>query len=229
MIDTVLFDLGNTLVRYFTKPEFPGLLERAIEAVAADLRRRGQLAVPWEVMWRRVAEEDHEAADDRVRPLEGRLARIFDREAADMPSLCRSFVAPFFAAARPYDDALPALQALRGRGFKTAIVSNLPWGSPSAPWHEEMARLGLGEWLDTVVFCSDVGWRKPARPIFQACLDRLGARPQDSIFIGDNPRWDVAGPRAMGMRAVLLDRHGVVPDPEDTPIRDLAEFLALLA
>ena len=78
-------------------------------------------------------------------------------------------------------------------------------------------------------FCTDVGWRKPAAPIFQACLDRLGARPQECIFVGDNPRWDVAGPRAVGMRAVLLDRHGVVEDAADTPLRNLDEFLDMLS
>jgi hypothetical protein len=37
MIDTVLFDLGNTLVRYYGRREFPAVLERSLAAVSDSL------------------------------------------------------------------------------------------------------------------------------------------------------------------------------------------------
>ncbi len=60
--------------------------------------------------------------------------------------------------------------------------------------------------LDAVVFCPDCGWRKPARQIFDHTLDSLGATPGQCVFVGDDPRWDVAGPLGVGMEAVLIDR-----------------------
>ena len=232
MIDTVLFDLGNTLVRYLTKPEFPGLLEQAINQVQSHLRQEGLLVVSPEALWQQVTAENFESPDHRVRPLEDRLIRIFQLDpnlgTEKAMSLCRSFLTPFFARAQRYEDSLETLETIKSEGFKTAIVSNLPWGSPSAPWREEVARLGLSERVDAVIFCADVGWRKPARQIFEFTLEKLGSRPQDCIFVGDNPSWDLAGPRAMGMEAILIDRYGIQPDLGEEPVRNLSEFLAKL-
>jgi putative hydrolase of the HAD superfamily len=231
VINVVLFDLGNTLVRYFTKAEFPTVLDEAISGLADHLRREGGLQMDPTALRQRVAAENHEAADNRVRPLAQRLARIFElKSEAEPDSLaarCEIFLQPFFARARRYEDSLPTLEALRVRGYRTALVSNLPWGSPPAPWHREVARLGLSPWLDTVVFCSDIGWRKPARQIFEFTLDRLGAAASDCLFVGDNPRWDVAGPRALGIEAVRIDRFGKASAGEGT-IPDLAGLWARL-
>ena len=228
MTNTILFDLGNTLVRYFFKDEFPGILREGIARAQDHLRAEGKLKAAPETIWQRVAEQDYEAADHRVRPLDQRLTRIFElvpgtSEVGMMP-LCRAFLRPFLARAHRYDDTLPVLQAVKTRGYKTAIVSNLPWGSPAPPWREEVARLGLARWMDAVVFCSDVGWRKPAPQIFEYTLEKLEARPEDCLFVGDNPRWDLAGPRALGMEAILIDRHRLMPNTGEQAVQNL-EFL----
>lgn len=231
----VLFDLGNTLVRYFERSEFPAILEQAILQVRGYLEEEGLLAVSAETMWRRVRQEDYEAGDHRVRPLEERLGRIFaieptrDRRAPARPlertqAMCRRFTRPVFARGCCYEDALPVLQQLRAEGVKTALVSNTPWGSPGALWREELARLGLSGSLDIVVFCTDVGWRKPASPIFERALALLGADPQDCLFVGDDPRWDLAGARAVGIPAILLDRRGGTAGVEEGSIQNLHEL-----
>jgi putative hydrolase of the HAD superfamily len=122
-----------------------------------------------------------------------------------------------------YDDVEPTLARLRGAGIKTAIVSNSPWGSPAALWRKEIERLGLRRQVDADVFCGDVGWRKPARPIFERVLRELGVPAARSLFVGDDPRWDLVGPRALGMRAVLIGRTGR-GDVEERPIRSLDEL-----
>ena len=232
MIDTVLFDLGNTLVRYFEKAEFDSVLNESIEQVRGYLDAAHLLSVSPEEMWRRVETENHENQDGRVRPLEGRLSRIFALEVEPEPevlqAMCLSFLQPFYARARRYDDTLPTLAALKAAGFCTGIISNLPWGSPAGPWHQEVARQGLAAYMDAVVLCTDVGWRKPARPIFEYALEVCGAEPQGCLFVGDNPLWDVAGPRALGMEAVLIDRHGTVPAPAEEPIYSLDGLWARL-
>lgn len=250
----VLFDLGNTLARYFERAEFPAILKQAILQVRGYLEEEGLLAVSAETMWRTVRQEDYEAEDHRVRPLEERLGRIFAIEPAGPPpwdrreparpseeqpawdrraparflertqAMCRLFTGPIFACGRCYKDALPVLQQLRAEGVKTALVSNTPWGSPGALWREELARLGLSGWLDVVVFCTDVGWRKPASPIFERALDLLGADPQDCFFVGDDPRWDLAGARAAGIPPILLDRRGRTAGVEEGSIQNLHEL-----
>jgi len=229
MKNTVLFDLGNTLVRYFERSESTAILQQAIAEVQNVLCRKGLLSISQEDMWQSVEEENHEAKDYRVRPLEERLVRIFQLEDSVQAerlimAMCRCFMKPVFARGRCYEDTLPALQRLKSEGFKTAIISNTPWGSPAMLWREEIARLGLSEYVDRIVFCRDVGWRKPARQIFEFALEKLQAQPQQCIFVGDDPRRDLLGPRAVGIEAVLIDRRGTMHDAEEAPINNLYEF-----
>ena len=229
MKSAVLFDLGGTLVQYYGRSEIPEVLSEAITAVRDCLSQSGLLRVSEEEMWKRAAEEDYEASDYRVRPAAQRLMRIFQLDehtcsAALLASMCRSFLGPVFRRARRYDDAIPVLQQLRSDGCKVAIVSNTAWGSPADLWREEVVRHGLDGLVDVTVFCSDVGWRKPAPQIFYYTLEKLGIGPEECVFIGDDPRWDFRGPRASGIAAVLLDRGGTMQDVTEERVRDLYEF-----
>jgi putative hydrolase of the HAD superfamily len=231
----LLFDMGNTLVQYWQRHEFPGLLRQGLENVESTLAERGLLHVDPETVARRVKEEDHSAPDHRVRPLEGRLRRIYGLDDRDVSPelgtvLCSRFLAPMLARGRLYPEVLPTLRALRRRGIATAILSNTPWGSPAALWHDEMAHLGLDQAVDLIVFCDDVGWRKPAAPIFVYVLDRLALDPGDCLFVGDDPRWDVAGPQALGIDALLIDRWGAVGEQAASGpvIRNLNELWGVL-
>lgn len=205
----VLFDLGNTLAEYYTRAEFPGILEQALSEVQSYLDLHGVLIPSLEGLRQRVQAENHESRNYRVRPLEARLSRIFgipdDRH---LDGICRAFLKPIFALGRCYDDSSAVLRELRRRGLKIAIVSNAPWGSPSYLWREEIERLGLREHVDDITICSDIGWRKPARPIFLHTLSKLGLAAEDCVFVGDEPRWDLKGPRRVGMEAIIVDRAG---------------------
>jgi FMN phosphatase YigB (HAD superfamily) len=53
------------------------------------------------------------------------------------------------------------------------------------------------------------GHVKPHRSIFEAALAALGASPADAAMVGDSYADDIAGARALGMRAILLDRDGL--------------------
>ena len=156
--DTILFDLGGTLAYYYEMLEFPSVLQQAVAEVQGYLLKEGMLTVSSEEISQRVKEEDHEAADYRIRPLEERLYRIFQLEASLYSEelamkMCRCFMKPIFARGRRYEDTIPALNELRSGGFKTGIVSNTSWGSPAALWREEIDSLGLGQMVDAVIFC----------------------------------------------------------------------------
>ena len=227
MKQAVLFDLGNTLVSYYTRDEWPGVLEQAIAEVTAYLRGRGFVKVNVEALPERVQGERGERDDFRVKPLAERLARIFNLPEIDVEA-CRCFMRPIFAMARVYDDTLPTLAELRRRGFKTGILSNTPWGSPAELWREELSRHGLLDAVDTVVFCDDVGWRKPDPRPFEFICRKLAIPPTECLFVGDDPRWDIVGPQGVGMDAILIDRTGTATTAEATCIRTLTGLLQRL-
>ena len=82
--------------------------------------------------------------------------------------------------------------------------------------------------MNAALFCADVGWRKPALPIFQATAKALGVEAGACVFVGDDPRWDVHGAQAAGMVPVLVDRTGRYAGHGGWLIHGLGELPALL-
>src|SRR5262249_28243110 len=66
--------------------------------------------------------------------------------------------------------------------------------------------------IEHVVISADVGWRKPAAEFFAALCRKLGRRPDEILFVGDDPTNDYAGAQAAGLRAVLYDPRNRHPD-----------------
>jgi len=232
MKTAVLFDLGNTLVHYFERHEFQTILKQAIAEVQNFLLKKEAFRVSLDNMWHTVKAEDFESSNYQVRPLEKRLMRIFQLDnlapSSDLlTAMCRCFMKPIFGKAYCYEDTLPTLKELKSKGYKTAIVSNTTWGSPANLWREHIELLGLNTYFDTVVFCRDVGWRKPAKQIFQCTLQKLQLTPQQCVFVGDDPRWDIVGPRAIGIDPILIDRKQSTQhvEKELKPIKNLNELI----
>ena len=104
-----------------------------------------------------------------------------------------------------YEDALPALEALRAHGLRIGLVSN---GQRDL---EEFARHHALD-VDVCVGSMRHGHVKPHRSIFEAALAALDAAPARAAMIGDSYADDIEGARALGMRAILLDRDGLHPE-----------------
>ncbi|MDO9556231.1 MAG: HAD-IA family hydrolase [Coriobacteriia bacterium] len=103
---------------------------------------------------------------------------------------------------RVYEDVVPAFKRLRDRGLKLGIISN---------WDRRLVRLvdglGLASYLDSVISSADTGMRKPDPRIFELACRELGVEPAEAAHVGDHHYADVLGARAVGMQAVLIDRH----------------------
>ncbi len=119
-----------------------------------------------------------------------------------------------------YDDALPVVRELRGRGLKLGLVSNTSRDLGAFVRH-------FGLEVDGWTASGSYGKVKPSPLIFRAALELLGVRPAEAVMVGDSLEDDVAGARAVGMRAVLVDRGGRFPDAEDR-IESLSELPAVL-
>lgn len=117
-----------------------------------------------------------------------------------------------------YDDALPAIEALRGHALRIGLVSNT--GRDLDAFVRHFA-LDVDAWISSGVH----GKVKPSPTIFRAALELLDVEPDEAAMVGDSPRDDVEGARALGMQAFLVDRDGRFPEREDA----LPSLLALPA
>jgi putative hydrolase of the HAD superfamily len=142
------------------------------------------------------------------------------------------------AFGRALETALPVLYPhlaqtvaqLHKDGYRIGIVSNTgrTWGRYLRPIQDELA---IGRYFDVRVFSDEVRIRKPDRRIFDRALEGLHLRPEEVVHVGDDVDTDVAGAKALGMRAVWFNA-GFWPeaktDQADAEIRDHKELPAVL-
>jgi putative hydrolase of the HAD superfamily len=77
-------------------------------------------------------------------------------------------------------------------------------------------QLGLSSYLDGVLTSAGAGARKPDPVIFDRALGLADATASEAVHVGDSPSEDVAGARAAGIGAILIDR-GCVQSPTGHP------------
>jgi putative hydrolase of the HAD superfamily len=105
--------------------------------------------------------------------------------------------------ARMWTNENPAMlewqAALKKRGFLTAIVSNM--GDAVLAYMETKF-----DWLprfDVLVWSYQLGLAKPDPAIYRYVLEKLGARPEETLFIDDR-RENVTAAIAMGMKGIVF-------------------------
>jgi HAD superfamily hydrolase (TIGR01549 family) len=106
-----------------------------------------------------------------------------------------------------YADALGAIDGLRDRGYRVAIVANQPASRSS-----ELRALGFD--VEVVAMSEELGVAKPAAAFFERTLALLGSPdPSDVAYVGDRIDNDVVPAAEASMRAVWLRRGpwGVIP------------------
>jgi putative hydrolase of the HAD superfamily len=107
-----------------------------------------------------------------------------------------------------YEDALPVLDELRRHGIKIGLVSNGQRDLDGFTVHHRLV-------VDAIVGSKAHGRVKPHASIFVAALRALDTSPDETAMVGDSYEDDIEGARALGIRAILLDRDGLQPDAHD--------------
>ena len=224
-LETLFLDAGNTLIS----------IDFAI--VADELARHGVRATPAQVA----------RAEASARPaLSAWLARGASQQAEDAHFSFLSNVLEHLPAGRAHDGAerariaaeasariyrpgasdelwnvpLPgisdALRELRALGLQLVVVSNA-----DGTVERGLTRAGLRALLDVIVDSHLVGFEKPDPRIFEHALERSGARAETTLHVGDLYAADVAGARAAGVHALLLDPHDDWPPVDCARLPDV--------
>jgi len=123
---------------------------------------------------------------------------------------------------RPDPDAVPTLTHLRAAGLSLGIVSNFDYRL-----YGILEGLGLTRFFASITISSEAGYAKPAPEIFRIALAKHGAEPHEALHVGDVEQLDIAGARAAGVHALLLDQ-AASPTAGETPARvaSLAQVIA---
>jgi HAD superfamily hydrolase (TIGR01509 family) len=125
-------------------------------------------------------------------------------------------------------DALGCLTSLRGSGFRLALVSN---GS-KARVDEELGRLGVGRFFESVVCGERKEELKPSPVMINRTLSALGLGPREAVYVGDAPA-DVQASKNAGVASIALARGPIQierlraegPDHVIKGLGELADYL----
>jgi phosphoglycolate phosphatase len=113
--------------------------------------------------------------------------------------VCRAYLAAYAADPAPYTrvhaDAATALPTLRDAGVALGVCTNKETG---LAW-EVLRAVGLSDEIAVVRGRDATQHPKPDARHLLETVAQLGARPEDALYVGDNPV-DVAVARAAGVR-----------------------------
>jgi putative hydrolase of the HAD superfamily len=93
-----------------------------------------------------------------------------------------------------------AVAEVRARGIPVVVVSN-----SEGQLQRLFDNLGMGNAFDLLIDSHHVGVEKPDPRIFELALAPFGVRPDEALHLGDTFATDVAGARAAGLQAALID------------------------
>jgi epoxide hydrolase-like predicted phosphatase len=110
------------------------------------------------------------------------------------PVIADGLLTRMLGASRPVPAMYQMLRDMRGKGVRTALLSN-SWGNGGYP-REDFPGL-----FDAVVISGEVGMRKPEQRIFLHTAELLGIDPRECVFI-DDLKPNVAAAEDCGMTGV---------------------------
>ncbi len=224
-VRAICFDLDDTF--WEVRP----VLQRAEARMAAFLQERhpelGARFAPEDLYARRMTlvQERPDRAHDMTW-LRTEALRRFALEHEHDPSIADDAFAVFIEARHDvtfFDDVLPALEQLSAR-YPLATFSN---------GNADVHRIGIGRHFVATLNAEKVGYAKPRPEAFLAVADSLGLRPDQILYVGDEPRLDVMGSRAAGCRSAWINRRtmswpselALTADLEVTDLLQLVDWL----
>lgn len=180
-IRAVLFDWGDTL---FASPDAAQVIVEAAAERGARVAYAAARAL-WDEIWAagKTPEELAKGRDLSPELHRSGWTSLFGRADRLVPGLAPVLYERVMAPDRwvPYADTGPTLRALRERGLKVGIVSNVPRGL--APIFDARGLDGL---VDAFTHSFEVGVEKPDARIFLAACGRLGVAPGQTLMVGDH-------------------------------------------
>jgi putative hydrolase of the HAD superfamily len=205
-IDTLLFDLDNTLID------------------TNQFLRNWAFVIDKEIYKVFYPEFSYQNLDDLQ--TRNRFFRTLAKE-TEKPNLQAQFQNYLLTHLTPNQDQLRYLMKLKSH-FKMAIVSN---GSVSNQ-QQKIHQAGLNSVFQISIISGQKGIRKPHADIFHLALKRLNSTPKTTLFVGDSLENDIEGANQLGMKSCWINKQLMPAECTTQPhfiIKNLRELEGVLS
>ncbi|WP_158606593.1 HAD family hydrolase [Paenibacillus ginsengarvi] len=211
-MEAIGFDLGETLIAYKNIPlSWECHYRKALIVIADQLRvasHKENLDVAEQILMRyntRVHPREHEVTDVEI------FEELVQRWGLSEDHASRAlelFFSSFQQTCEVYADAFRVLKALRSKGIRVGILTDVPYGMNKLFVMRDIEP--FRSFVDVIVTSVDAGFRKPRTEGFYQLANGLGTEPSRMMYVG-NERKDVEGANRAGMKSVCIDRNGGKP------------------
>lgn len=118
----------------------------------------------------------------------------------------------------------PAVLVAAAERFEVAVLTNGGGANQRAKARAIGVERVVG--AERIFVSAEIGSAKPSAAAFSVVLDALGVAAADAVFVGDDPRADIAGGRAVGLRTCWVARGRGFPDtpPPDWTIDSIEDL-----
>ncbi|WP_145373088.1 HAD family hydrolase [Staphylococcus cohnii] len=221
-VKAIVFDLEGTLLdrkksrEKFIEEQFERFYDYFVRIQLEDFKRKF-IALD--------DDEDHDKPE-----LYKVLIKDFHVDRLTWKDLFNDFEMHFYRYVFPYYDTQYTLEKLTENGYLTGVIAN----GKSKIKQFRLHALGIEDSINYLSTSETVGYRKPHPKIFEDMLSQLGTKPEETIYVGDDPLNDVAPARAMGMISIWFNEdneNDLTPLPEevDFTIKTTEELLSILS
>ncbi|GIA26009.1 TPA: HAD family hydrolase [Vibrio cholerae] len=191
MYDTVIFDYGNTLcemgnlsnsLKVVLESKCAEQIGHSIERSIKELYSPNQVEQPrWIDIWEKSFNE---------------YGLTFEQ------SIGLEHLNHFVDSGYLYNYSLPLLSSLQKQGTKLILLSNVT--GPTEVFQRDLSERGLAKYFDSIIWSSEIGFRKPSREAFEIALESTGSMSSNTIMVGDNEIADVCGAELVGISTMLI-------------------------
>lgn len=233
-IKIIFFDMGDTLLRFHEGPTDEVKDEIGIKEVASYLSQfssdisfssvKEDFFIPWSQCFekRRVTLEEY--------PVEDYLNNFLSRYGAQLTKdeaiqTMRRFHIAYNRYVKTEPQLSKTLNELKKRGYRIGVISNCYLFDEVMIDHFKST--GIHDFIDTYVFSYYLRKRKPRPEIYLEALNRLNAKPEEGVMVGNLLKEDVWGAQQVGMQGIWLNKEmapnetKIIPDATIKKIADL--------
>ena len=185
----VLFDLDNTLFdvrQYYVKA-----FERIADYLARhyDISKQlicKKLLSKWEEktsMYQKLFDDVMETLGHKAETL--KIVEMFN-----------DFDGPLFLD----EETQSVLDQLQSQGHVLGLVTD---GNVKRQKRKVRA-LGIEHYFNVIVYCQELGVSKLDERPYREAISKLGVRPEDTFYVGDNPKLDFEGAKKVGLKTIRI-------------------------
>lgn len=229
MIRAIGFDLGETLIYNKGIPlSWQGLYRQALSAVSVccgcDPGEPGFIAAE-SILARYNTRLNPRTVELCSEIIFGEVLEAWDLSPAQhLDEAVEAFFSFFRRDVGVYDEVIPLLALLRNLNIPIGILTDVPYGMPRRFVESDVAP--FIEYVDVLLTSVDAGFRKPDPTGYLELARKLGVKPQEMAYIGNEPK-DIEVAKTAGSVAVFLDRDTTSASyGEDLRISSLGELIA---